>query len=293
MPDHHHDEHGTSNIKVAFFLNLAFTIIELVGGLITNSVAILSDALHDLGDSLGLASSWYFQKISSRQRDQKFSFGYRRFSLLGALINSLMLIVGSVFILQEAIPRLLEPETVDTQGMLIFAIIGVAVNGLAFLRLHRGHSLNEKAVALHLLEDVLGWVAVLIGSIVIHFFNIPIIDPILSLAITLFILFNIIKNLRRSFRVILQGVPSDINIKEVEAKINELPEVDEVHDIHIWTLDGEFHVITLHVVLKQNFTAEHFINTKNKVRQLLNDYGLDHSTIEMEHYTEKCELEEC
>jgi len=190
---HNHHHHTTENIKVAFFLNLSFTVIELVGGLLTNSMAILSDALHDLGDSVSLGLAWYFQRIAQKKSDLSYSYGYKRFSLLGAFINSLILSVGSIFILVEAIPRLFDPKQPDASGMIILAIIGVIVNGFAVLRLKKGKSINEKVVSLHLLEDVLGWLAVLIGSIVMYFFNLPVIDSLLSIGIAIFILLNVLE----------------------------------------------------------------------------------------------------
>ena len=198
MGHHHsHEQEKGGNIKVAFFLNISFTIIEIIGGVLTNSVAILSDALHDLGDSLSLGLAWYFEKKSKKGRSKNFSFGYKRFSLLGALINAIVLIIGSIFILREAIPRIINPEPVDTKGMILLAILGIFVNGLAVLRLKKGTSLNEKVISLHLLGDVFGWIAVLIGAIAIYYFNSPIIDPILSFLIAGFILFNVYKNLNK------------------------------------------------------------------------------------------------
>ena len=199
---HHHNHghhHATGNIKVAFFLNLSFTIIELIGGFYTNSLAIMSDAVHDLGDSLSLGLSWYFQKVSNKKATTNFSYGFARFSLLGAIINSVVLTVGSIFIISEAIPRIISPEVSDAVGMMWFAILGIIVNGVAVLRLKRGTSINERVVALHLLEDVLGWVAVLIASIVMQFWDLPILDPILSLLIAAYVLFNVFKNIKESF----------------------------------------------------------------------------------------------
>ena len=187
----HHHHHDTENISTAFFLNLAFTIIEIIGGLMTNSVSIMSDALHDLGDSLSLGLAWYFQKVAKKGRDKTFSYGYKRFSVLGAMINAIVLVIGSVFILQESIPRLWQPETPNAQGMFWLAILGILVNGAAVLKLKKGTSLNEKVISLHLLEDVLGWAAVLIGSVLMYFFDLPIIDPLLSIGIAFFILTNV------------------------------------------------------------------------------------------------------
>ena len=179
------ESNSEKNIGYAFFLNFGFTIIEIIGGFLTNSVAILTDAVHDFGDSISLGLAWYLQKVSKKGSDHKYSYGYKRFSLLGAIINSVILLVGSVFILSETIPRILEPQTPDVKGMFILAILGIIVNGAAVIRLRTGNTINEKVVSLHLWEDVLGWVAILIGSVMMYFFDIPIIDPILSILISI------------------------------------------------------------------------------------------------------------
>jgi len=210
----HKHEHSlkSKNIRFAFFANFFFTILEIVGGLLTNSVAILSDALHDLGDTVSLGLAWYFERVAKKKADQRFSFGYARFSLLGALVNSFVLLGGSVFILSKAIPRLLQPQEVHETGMLFLSVIGIAVNGVAVLRLKKGQSLNEKVVSWHLLEDVLGWIAVFVVSLLLLFFDLPILDPLLSIGITLFVLYNVVKNLKEVLRIFLKGVPSHLSI---------------------------------------------------------------------------------
>ncbi len=282
----HH--HPTKNIRVAFFLNLGFALIELVGGLLTNSVAILSDALHDLGDSLTLGASWYFTKLSTKERDKEFSYGYKRFSVLGALISSVVLLVGSIFIIVETIPRLLNPVQPDTGGMIILGVIGVVVNGIAALKLSHGHSLNEQAVYLHLLEDVLGWVATLIGAIVMHFTNFPIIDALLSMGIAAFILFNVFKNLRKSFNIVLQGTPQDIDIEKIHGVIGTTTGVIDFHDCHTWTMDGSYHVLSVHLVV-QNLQMEDLEKIKHEVKDNLRTLGIDHATIEFEQEDADCD----
>ena len=183
---HHHEHehhHATDSIKVAFWLNLFFTIIEIVGGFYTNSIAIISDALHDLGDSFALGLAWYFQKLSQRGRDRKFSYGYGRFSTLAAMINSGLLLAGSIYVISVAIPRLIHPQETYATGMIWLAVVGLLVNGIAAYRLSSGSSLNERAARLHLLEDVLGWAAVLVGAVIIKLTGWTILDPILSLGI--------------------------------------------------------------------------------------------------------------
>lgn len=286
----HGHTHDTKNIKVAFFLNLVFTIIEIIGGIMTNSVAILSDAVHDLGDSLSLGLAWYFQNYSKKERSKTYSYGYGRFSLLGAIINSVVLIVGSIFIFTEAIPRLIHPEQPDTQGMMILAVLGVIFNGAAVLKLKKGSSINERVVSLHLLEDVLGWVAVLIGSIVMHFFDIPIIDPLLSLGIAAFILFNVYKNLKETIQIIMQGVPNNSNVAEVEKELLMFPEITGVHDIHIWSMDGEYNVMTAHITLKEMPSLSRLDSLKKRIRAKLFELHIEHVTLEFETFIENCEI---
>ncbi|MBC5994428.1 cation diffusion facilitator family transporter [Pontibacter cellulosilyticus] len=290
---HSHHHHAGNNIKVAFFLNLSFTIIELIGGFWINSVAILSDAMHDLGDSLSLGLAWYFEKVSKRKRDAKFTFGYKRFSLLGAVVNSVILLVGSIFILTEAIPRIWDPEPVNAAGMVGFALLGIIVNGAAVLRLKGGESLNEKVVRLHLLEDVLGWVAVLVGGIILYFFDWPVIDPLLSLGITIFVLYNVVRNLRQSIKILLQGTPSHINTDEVKATLEALPNVASVHDLHIWTMDGTYNIMSMHAVMPQAIDPEQTGLLKQDIRKAMAEMNISHVTIELEQPGEICSFEGC
>lgn len=292
--DHlHNHDHGTENIVTAFFLNLGFTVIELVGGLLTNSMAILSDAVHDLGDSVALGLAWYFQKFSHKKRDNTYTYGYKRFSLVGALINSVILITGSVLILTETFPRLIHPQQSDPKGMFILAVIGVAVNGAAMLRLRKGSSLNEKVVSLHMLEDVLGWLAILVGSVVMYFVNVPVLDPVLSVLISVYVLYNVFRNIRELARIILQGTPPAIDPDEIIAVIKEIEPVDNIHDLHLWTVDGTYNVLTIHIVLKSTQSLLQLAELKNKIRQALLEKGIEHITIEFETPDEDCKFEDC
>jgi cobalt-zinc-cadmium efflux system protein len=290
-PAHTHVGHAhsaVSNIKVAFFLNLFFSAIELVGGLLTNSVAILSDALHDFGDSFSLALSWYFQKLSGKKRNAIYSYGYKRFSLLGALISSVVLLLGSLFVIQEAVERVLEPQQADAKGMLYLAIFGVVINGLAALRLKKGSSLNERAVGLHLLEDVLGWAAVLVSSLIMLFVDVPVLDPILSLAIAGFILFNIYKNLRDTLRVLLQGTPANVDHEAIETALRTLDGVTSIHDLHLWTMDGEYNILSVHLVVSHALSATDIIQLKGLAKERLKALHMQHATIEIDREGEDC-----
>lgn len=245
----------------------------------------MSDAVHDLGDATALGLSWFLQKFSKKKGDQKFSFGYKRFSLLGALINALILIAGSVYIFFQAIPLLFNPEHSNAQGMVWFAIAGVLLNGFAAYRLHKGKSVNEGVLTWHLLEDVLGWVAVLIVGIVLLFKDIHILDPILSIAIALFILFNVFRNLSKTMKILLEGVPQEINLDEVHSRIEKIPGVLSVKDLHIWSIDGEEHAMNVCL----SVTGENLADStaiKEKVRSTISDLQIIHSTIEMDWKTQ-------
>lgn len=285
----HAQGESSNNIAIAFALNFGFAILEFFGGIYTNSTAILSDALHDMGDSVSLGVSWYFAKISRRGASKRFSYGLKRFSLIGAIINTLVLLSGSVMILSEVIPRLIHPEPTNAGGMLVFAIIGIAVNGLAMLRMRRGRSINERVVSLHLLEDVLGWVAVLAGSIVMMFFDVPILDPILSLAITGYILFNVIGNVRSIVVIILQGMPEGVEADEVKSVISETAGVAAVHDLHIWSMDADDHVLSAHIVLADGADGA---EVKHLLKGVLHDrFEISHATLELELSDEPCSLD--
>jgi cobalt-zinc-cadmium efflux system protein len=288
---HHH--HASDNIKVAFFLNLGFAFIEIFGGLWINSMAILSDALHDLGDSLSLGLAWYFERVARKGSDQHFSYGYRRFSLLGAVINSVILLLGSLAVLWVAIPRLLNPEPVHAPGMIGFALLGVAVNGFAALRLHKGTTLNERVAMLHLLEDVLGWAAVLVGGVLLYFFDLPVIDPLLSVLITGYVLYNVVRNLRQGLKILLQGTPTDIDLGQLQAQLKQLPEVRSVHDLHLWTLDGTSHVLTMHVVVNENLDLLQANEVKQRIRAALQAEHIDHVTVELEMPGQECSQLHC
>jgi cobalt-zinc-cadmium efflux system protein len=283
----HGHYHGEKNIAFAFFLNLIFIVIEVIGGLATNSFAILSDALHDLGDTLSLGISWYLERVAKKGKDARFSLGYRRFSLLAALINSLILMIGSIFILIEVIPRLIHPHHTDANGMFWLAIIGIAAHGVAAYRLSKGNSLNEKAVSLHLMEDVIGWIAVLFASILISIKDLHIIDPLLSTLITLYILWKVVLNLKETLIIFLQGVPPDIKINHLQKKILKLKGVAVMCDTNIWSLDGANNVLTTHITVENTVKGEKVFALKKQIKKIIESYDIKHITIELERKSER------
>ena len=276
------------NILIAFILNTAFSIFEFLGGIFTGSVAIISDAIHDVGDAVSIGISYFFEKKSKKQHDERYTFGYTRYSVLGSIIITLFLLVSSVIVISNAITRILNPSEINYDGMIVLAIIGVIVNTIAAYFTHDDSSLNQKAVNLHMIEDVLGWVVVLAGAIVMKFTDFTLIDPILSIGVALFILINAVKNLKEATNIFLVRTPKEINIKELKEDILSINDVSDVHHIHVWSMDGHNNYATMHIV-----TNSDFHETKNIVRKTLEKHGIGHSTLEIETENEICNDKHC
>ncbi|ALO14248.1 Cadmium, cobalt and zinc/H(+)-K(+) antiporter [Salinivirga cyanobacteriivorans] len=293
MHQHHNHEH-TGNIRFAFVLNLLFAIAEVIGGILTNSMAIIADAVHDLGDSLSLGAAWFFEKYSRKGRTANYTYGYRRFSLLGALINSVVLIIGTVFVLTEIFERIMNPAEVKADGMFYLALAGVVINGLAALRLRRNKSLNSQMVMLHLLEDVLGWFAVLIASVVIYFTGWHNIDVWLSLVIAVWVIYNAVKGLVSVMKVVLQASPKEFDYDKTIATLAKIDGVKNVHDLHVWSLDGEYHIASLHVAVADKH-PEKDIQMRQEIRKYFDQVNINHVTIETElpEEAEDCEYKDC
>lgn len=275
--------HGSGgNLGVAFALNFAFTLIEFAGGLWTNSIAILSDAVHDLGDSLSLGLAWHFDRVSGRGRTPRNTYGYRRYALLGGLITAIVLVLGISFVLWNAVGRLFDPQPVNAQGMLLLAVLGVAFNGAAALRVRKGSSLTERVVSWHLLEDTLGWVAVLIGAGVMSVWDLPIIDPLLSIGISIFVLWNVLRTLRQFFAIFLQRAPAGFEVEEFEARARQIPGVAEARHTHSWSIDGQSHVLTTHLIMEAGADLAQVARAKAQARAMLDAQAFEHVTIEAE-----------
>lgn len=292
MGHHHNHDHSkdmpSNRLGWAFLLNFVFTIIEFIGGFLTNSTAILADAVHDLGDSLSLGLAWILNKLGKKQANQHFTYGYKRLNLAGAFINAVVLIAGSAWVLVEAIPRLWNPQMPVADGMIALAVVGITVNGFAAYKLSEGKTLNERVINWHLLEDVLGWVAVLIVGIVLLFVDWPILDPILSIGFTLFILVNVLRNLWATLKLFIQATPDKKTYKQVADALLELPHVADLHHLHFWSLDGEEHVLTVHLVLTENLDIEARSDLKQRIDDVLAPYALSHTTVELEDPDEAC-----
>ena len=276
------------NILIAFILNLGFSIFEFIGGTLTNSVAIISDSIHDIGDSLSIGISYFLEKISKRKPDNKYTYGYARYSVIGSLITTSILIVGSILVVIGAVNRIINPVEINYNGMILFGFVGVVVNILAAYFTKTGESLNQKAVNLHMLEDVFGWIVVLIGALIMKFTDIKIIDPILSILVALFIFINALKNLKVIIDLFLEKTPKGINVDEIKEHLLKIKGVKNVHHIHVWSLDGYNNFATIHVVEDGKNK-----NIKELVKEEMKEHGINHITVEMECVDEMCDEEYC
>lgn len=296
MSEHHSHNHAHShvhrshgNILVAFFLNLFFVFVEVAGGLLTNSFAILSDAIHDFGDCVAIGFAYIMERLSEKAPDEKYTYGYRRFSLLSAIITSVILIVGSFAIIMGAVKRFHQPSEIHGFGMLIIAVLGVVINGVAVLKTHKGKGINERAISLHLLEDVLGWIAVLVGSLFIYLFNWYFVDGLLSVLIAGFLLFQSSKNIKEIFVILLEKTPENVDVNAFRAAVSGVEGVSDVHHLHVWSLDGEKTMATMHIRMLGTTSAAECEKAKKHIITIGGEQGIDHITVQIDLDTECCE----
>lgn len=271
-------------ILTAFVLNLIFAVFEFIGGALTGSVAIISDSVHDLGDSISIGISYILEEKSKKEPDDKYTFGYLRYSVLGSLIMTVILIVGSIFVIIKALDRIIHPIEIDYNGMLLFAVFGMGVNLVASIATRGEGSLNQKAVSLHMFEDVLGWGVVLLGAVLMKFTNITYIDPIMSIGVAIFLLIHTFKQFKEICDIFFEKTPEGIDITELKHHLKEIDGVVDVHHFHVRTIDGVNHIATLHIV-----SSSHPATIKKAVKEELAEHGISHTTVEIETPEEKCE----
>lgn len=276
------------NILIAFILNLAFSVFEFIGGIFTGSTAILSDSIHDFGDASSIGISYFLERKSKKAPDETYTYGYARFSVMGGLITSAVLLAGSILVIIRAFDKILHPSDINYDGMIIFAIVGAAVNLAAAFFTRRGDSINQKAVNLHMLEDVLGWIVVLIGAIIMRFTDFAIIDPIMSIGVAIFILASAFSNLKAICDLFLEKTPSGISVAEIKEHAGHIDGVAEVHHIHIWSIDGFNNYATLHAVIEKEPP-----HVKRLIKEELREHGISHVTVELESLGEHCDETDC
>ena len=276
------------NILIAFLLNLFFSVFEFFGGIFTGSVAIISDSIHDLGDSLSIGISFFLEKKSTANPDDTYTYGYGRYSILGAVITTAILLCGSIFVIINSVSRLFNPVEIKYNGMIVFAIVGVVVNLAAAYATKSDESINQKSVNLHMLEDVLNWIVVLAGAIIMRFTDISQIDAVMSICVSGFILINALRNLKSILDLFLIKIPHGINIDEIKSHLLDIYGVIDVHHIHIWSIDGTTAYATLHAV-----TDGTNPDIKHDIRTELKEHNITHVTIETESPDEKCDEPQC
>ena len=291
---HSKEYNHSRNIFIAFILNLGFSIIEFIGGIFTNSISIISDSIHDFGDAITIAISWVLERKSKQKPNYKYTFGYTRYSVLGAFITSTVLLIGSAIVIYNGITRIINPVKVNYDGMLIFAILGLVSNGIGAFVTSHGEKLNEKAVSLHLLEDLLGWIAVLITSVIMKIFDVSILDPILSIGITIYILWHVIENYKRLFSIFLEKAPDNVNVEYfIKEVLENNHQIQDIHHIHLWALDDINNFMSCHVVFPNSINISTIKKIKRKIKHSAIHHNISHITLEIEFENEMCNDIEC
>ena len=266
-------------VWVAFFLNLSYAIVEFIAGGIFGSSAVLADSVHDLGDAIAIGISAFLETISNREEDRQYTLGYKRFSLLGALMTAVFLITGSILVILENTTKLFNPQPVNDEGILWLGIIAVSINLLASLVVRKGKTKNESILSLHFLEDTLGWIAVILMAIILRFTDWYILDPLLSLVISIFILTKAIPRFWSALKIFLDAVPEGVETGDLEKDLEDLINVKSVNQLSIWSMDGLENNAIVHLCLED---WEQMMETKNQVRQLLEERGIQNITIEVD-----------
>ena len=266
-------------VWVAFFLNLSYAIVEFIAGGIFGSSAVLADSVHDLGDAIAIGISALLETISNREEDRHYTLGYKRFSLLGALVTAVILITGSILVILENIAKIFHPQSVNDEGIFWLGIIAITINVLASLVIRKGQTKNESILSLHFLEDTLGWVAVILMAIVLRFTDWYILDPLLSIAISFFVLSKALPRFWSTLKIFLDAVPEGVDIQKIKTDLAELDHVASINQLNLWTMDGLEKNAIVHVCLKE---MEHMETCKESIRIFLKDCGFQNITIEVD-----------
>ena len=266
-------------VWLAFFLNLTYAIVEFIAGGVFGSSAVLADSVHDLGDAIAIGISAFLESISNREEDSHYTLGYKRFSLLGAMITAVILMTGSVLVILENIAKIFHPQSVNDEGIFWLGIIAITINVLASLVIRKGQTKNESILSLHFLEDTLGWVAVILMAIVLRFTDWYILDPLLSLAISFFILSKALPRFWSTLKIFLDAVPEGVDIQKIKTDLAELDHVSSINQLNLWTMDGLEKNAIVHVCLKE---MEHMETCKESIRIFLKDCGFQNITIEVD-----------
>lgn len=271
-----------NRIMVAFLLNLFFTFVEIIGSVFTGSVTILSDAIHDFGDCIALGMAWRMEKLSRRPANERYQFGYRRFSVVAGLINNMILLMGGVILIVTSVQRFFDPRPINGQGMLVFAVFGIIINGIAMLLTARGKSINEKTISMHMLEDVLTWVAVLIVGAVMCFYELPVLDSLLSIGMTLVIFVGVLRNLKKIFGIITLRSPLDTaDYRKLQKRLTELHFAGVLEELRLYSMDGEDKNAEVCMVLYEETAAEDLMELDAQTRACCGEFGISRTMLQI------------
>ncbi len=277
--DYH--KQASSNISITLILSFLFNIVVIIGGLYTNSIAIVSDAIHDMTDTFCLLISWILERASLKGKNDKYTYGYQRLSILSAIITSVFVIIASLLVIYESVTRIFSVVSPNPEGMFFFSIIGIIFKGLSVYKVYNGQTYNEKAISFHLLGDVFRWLAILILSIVLMFWNVPILDPLISLIIAIWLIYTLGKTLLDSLRIMLQKVPEEYDLKKLKENILNIDNVSEILDIHLWSLDGIDLILTAKIKVESS-QKEDLLKIREEISKLSDDFDVSEETIEFE-----------
>lgn len=289
---HHHHEHASfdnmtgKKLFLTIILNFLITAAQIVGGILSNSLALISDALHNLSDGVAVLLAWIAYRLGKKPGTPRQTFGFRRSEILAAFINSVALIAISVYLIVEAALRFADTTPVNGDIMLWLGIIGLVANSISVLLLQKdkGSNINVRAAYLHLLGDALTSLAVIIGAIVIEVWQIYWIDPLVTVIISLYILYHTIGLLKESISVLMQFTPSEVDLVEAKQKLETLPEINNVHHLHSWALSEGSLYFEAHVNLQNDLPTSATIQVRHTVEELLHyEYGIEHVTLQFEY----------
>lgn len=278
----HHDLVDTGTITFTLIINFTFAIIEFISAILTNSVALYSNSIHDFGDSVILLTTLVIEKYSLKPRSKKYTYGYRRFTLVGSILNSLILFGGSIVIILNIINRIKDPEPIEANLIIWVALLGIAVNVAGVLKLRTKKSVVNDALVKNLAADVLNWIALFISAVVILIFNVQILDSLFSIIIAIGMIISVLKQVGTIFNMLMQAVPKEVNLEEILKVINNFDEVLDCHDLHVWTLDGEDHIASFHITVHNDMNLEATITLKEEIKEKLEEYHVNHATIELD-----------
>lgn len=282
---HVHDNESLKPIFITFILNLIFAIIEFIGFMFSGSMILYSSSIHDIGDSTTLFATLLIERKANNGRDKKYSYGYRRFTLIGSTINYTILGLGSIFAILESISKLINLETFDPYILLYTSVLGIIINIVGFKLVNTGSSISNKALAANLFADIANFIAIFISSLLIINFDLYILDPLFSIVFSVYLIVISCKAFKHIFKIIMQAIPENIDYQTIKEEILSHQFILDVHDIHIWDLDSEDYIFTAHIVVQDNLNDTQIMDIKEHIRNDLEKYEINHSTIEVDTLT--------